>query len=125
MSGLPACDILLPDGRRWATCETAGRFFARLRGLLGRKGLPDRHVLRILRCNAVHTVGMKFSLDLVFLDAARRVTRIVRNVPPGRFFAGGGFRAKEVLEAEAGRVDLDAVPVGTQLSFQANSRTER
>ncbi len=118
MSALDSCEIRLPDGRRWAVCETASRFFARLRGLLGRPGLPEGHVLRILYCNAVHTVGMKFSLDLVFLSADGRVTRIYRNVPPGRMFIGGGFRSTSVLEAEAGRVDLDAIPPGTPLAFR-------
>ena len=118
MSGLPVCGISLPDGRQWATCETAGRFFARLRGLLGRNGLPENHVLRILRCNAVHTVGMRFNLDLIFLARDGCVTKLVRDVPPGRLFVGGGFRAHEVLEAEAGRVDLTAVPPGTRLAFR-------
>ncbi|MBO4287743.1 MAG: DUF192 domain-containing protein [Kiritimatiellae bacterium] len=118
MNGLPMCDILLPDGRRWGTCEIAGRFFARLRGLLGRKGLPDNHALRILRCNAVHTVGMKFNLDLIFLSSDGCVTRILRDIPPGRLFVGGGIRSNEVLEAETGRVDLDAIPPGTRLTFR-------
>ncbi|MBP5509661.1 MAG: DUF192 domain-containing protein [Kiritimatiellae bacterium] len=118
MSGLPSCNVLLPGGGHWATCETAERFFARLRGLLGRKTLPDNHVLRIRHCNAVHTVGMKFNLDLIFLSADGRVIRVCRNIPPGRLFVGGGLRAKEVLEAAAGRVDLAAVPPGTRLTFR-------
>jgi uncharacterized membrane protein (UPF0127 family) len=40
--------------------------------------------LLIPRCRSVHTLGMRFRLDLLFLDAAGRVIEIRRNVPPIR-----------------------------------------
>jgi uncharacterized protein len=40
--------------------------------------------LLIPRCRSVHTFGMRFSLDLVFLDADGRPLREVRGVPPLR-----------------------------------------
>ncbi len=40
--------------------------------------------LLIPRCRSVHTLGMRFRLDLLFFDAAGRVIEIRRNVPPIR-----------------------------------------
>jgi uncharacterized membrane protein (UPF0127 family) len=40
--------------------------------------------LFIPRCRSVHTFGMRFPLDLVFLDAESRVIRLRRAIPPGR-----------------------------------------
>jgi len=74
----------------------------RLRGLLGRPPPPKGCALLIGRCGSVHTLGMKYPLDLVFLDKNRRVTRVVQNVPPNRPFICGGLRAVSVLETSAG-----------------------
>jgi uncharacterized membrane protein (UPF0127 family) len=41
--------------------------------------------LLIPRCQSVHTLGMRFPLDLVFLDGGDRVVELHRGVPPGRF----------------------------------------
>jgi uncharacterized membrane protein (UPF0127 family) len=40
--------------------------------------------LLIPRCRSVHTFGMRFALDLLFLDADQRVIQLRRAVPPGR-----------------------------------------
>jgi uncharacterized protein len=52
--------------------------------------------LLIPRCRSVHTFGMRFPLDLVFLDAEGRVVELRRAVPPGRFIRCSGAMA--VLE---------------------------
>jgi hypothetical protein len=57
---------------------------ARLRGLVGRREWPANVALEIPRCRSVHTFGMRFALDLVWLDADRRVVRVDRGVPPWR-----------------------------------------
>jgi len=70
--------------------------------LLGLALLPRERVgsgLLIPRCASVHTFGMRFSLDLVFLDAEGRVLERRRAVPPGRIFACR--RARAVLEIPA------------------------
>jgi len=52
--------------------------------------------LLIPRCRSVHTFGMLFRLDLVFLDAEGRVVGLRRAVPPGRLIRCPGAMA--VLE---------------------------
>ena len=90
----------------------------RLQGLLRRSGLGPGSALLIERCGAVHTVGMRFALDLVFLDRLWRVTRVVRNVGAGRLMVWGGWRATRVVECEAGPVALGCLRPGDLLEWQ-------
>jgi uncharacterized protein len=62
----------------------AASWRARLLGLAGLRALPARTGLLLPRCRSVHTFGMRFALDLVWLDGAGTVLRIDRGVPPGR-----------------------------------------
>ena len=110
---------ILLGGRTWAAeAEFARTSFERLRGLLGRRSLGPDAALVIERCNAVHTVGMRFALDLVFLDRRWRVTRVVRGVRPGRLMVWGGWRSARVVESEAGCLDVAALRAGDALVFE-------
>ncbi|MCB0394636.1 MAG: DUF192 domain-containing protein, partial [Bdellovibrionales bacterium] len=62
----------------------AKTFYQRLKGLLGRDGLPVRECLLFRRTNSIHTFMMKFNLDVIFLDRKDRVKSIHLNVKPGR-----------------------------------------
>ena len=67
--------------------------------LLGLALLPRRTAgvgLLIPRCHAVHTLGMRFPLTVVFLDSSGQVSSRRERVPPGRFVADR--RADAVLE---------------------------
>lgn len=57
--------------------------------------------LLIPRCHAVHTFGMRFALDLFFLDADWRPLAVRREVPPRRFVSNR--RAAAVLELPSPR----------------------
>ena len=57
---------------------------ARLRGLIGRRDWPAGVALWLPRCRSVHTFGMAFAVDLVWLDGDRRVVRVDRGVRPWR-----------------------------------------
>ena len=56
---------------------------ARLLGLAG-SGRPPPHALLLPRTRSVHTFGMRFALDLIWLDREGRAVRIDRHVPPNR-----------------------------------------
>jgi uncharacterized protein len=73
---------------------------ARLLGLaLLRRGRAGPGLL-IPRCSRVHTFGMRFALDLVFLDGEDRTLREIAGVPRSRFVSCRGAAA--VLETPAG-----------------------
>jgi uncharacterized membrane protein (UPF0127 family) len=79
--------------------EARGRR-ARRRGLAGLYEMPEGAALRIHRCRSVHTVGMRFALDLVWIDGDGRVQRVDSGVGPRRLRTC--LRARTVLEARAG-----------------------
>jgi uncharacterized membrane protein (UPF0127 family) len=76
---------------------------ARLLGLIGLRALPPGVGLLFPRCRSVHTFGMRFALDLLWLDAGGAVVRIDRGVPPGRLRRCRA--ARSVLELGAARHD--------------------
>lgn len=96
--------------------EQATRLADRLVGLLGRHGLPPGHAMHIVPCPAIHTFMMKFTLDLIFLARDMTVTRIVRNVQPGRM-VGGGQSTHSVIEFETGWFAWNTVAVGDKLTL--------
>ncbi|MGH2956731.1 MAG: DUF192 domain-containing protein [Solirubrobacterales bacterium] len=69
---------------------------ARLLGLALLDRAEAGEGLLIPDCCSVHTLGMRFRLDLVFLDQAGRVIELRRSVPPRRLARSGG--ASSVLE---------------------------
>ena len=70
---------------------------------------------------AIHTWGMRFPIDIVFVDGSLCVVKVVRDVRPFRL-AWGGWRAHAAIElasGEAARLDVDE---GMQLRLQAAAR---
>jgi uncharacterized membrane protein (UPF0127 family) len=90
----------LPGGE--LTLLVAGDRGARRRGLarLDRQALPDGHGLLFERCRSVHTIGMRFALDLVWLDGDGGLVRVDRAVGPRRLRTC--LRARAVVETAAG-----------------------
>ncbi|MBK8767481.1 MAG: DUF192 domain-containing protein [Burkholderiaceae bacterium] len=88
-------------------------FVARLVGWLGRrKACPDE-ALWLVPCRGVHTLGMRFPIDLVFLDRSGRVLRIDESVKPWRCRWHG--QAHSVVELKAGGAAARGVTLGTRL----------
>jgi uncharacterized membrane protein (UPF0127 family) len=80
-------------------------FRARLRGLAWCDRADAGPGLLIPRCASVHTFGMRFALDLFFLDAEGRVIAARRGVPPRRIvWQRGAAAVLEIPAAAGGRV---------------------
>ncbi len=95
--------------------ETAHTFFARLRGLMGRRELPDGAALLLEPCPQIHTCFMRFSIDVIFLDAQDRVVAVEENVKPWRmskFYRS----ARRTLELPGGSL-RGFVQAGDELLF--------
>ncbi len=113
------CGQVTHSGQVWVRrVERAFSLWERLRGLLGRASLGPDAALLIERCGSVHTVCMRFAIDLVFLDRAWRIVRVVRNVRPGRLMVCGGLRAVRTLESEAGCLDFTMLQPGDTLEWK-------
>ena len=89
---------LLRDGEVLASLEVAGSRRARSRGLLGRDGVDGALLLR--PCRSVHTVGMRFPIDVAFCDDELQVLRVV--TMPRHRLSRLVWRSRAVIEAEAG-----------------------
>ena len=85
--------------------KVADTFARRTRGLIGRPPPGRGEGMLILKCNAIHTLFMKYPIDATFLDREGRVVKTVRNIRPWRFLVWGGWRAVKVLET-ASKVDV-------------------
>lgn len=96
--------------------ESAGTSSTRRRGLLGRDSLPSGGGLWIAPCEAVHTFGMRFFIDVLFLDRHRRVLKISHSVKPWR--VAFCLRAHSVLELPAGIARQTLTGRGDQLVFK-------
>jgi uncharacterized protein len=81
----------------------ADSWWARARGLAWRRRPPEGWALLFPRCRSVHTVGMRFPIDLVFLDRHGWPVEIRRAVKPGRVVTCR--KASAVIEMKAGAAD--------------------
>ena len=79
--------------------ELADTPLKRMRGLLGRGGLEPGEGMRFEPGGAIHTMFMRFAIDVVFLDRDDRVLKVVHSLRPWRFARAGGTRALVELRA--------------------------
>jgi hypothetical protein len=81
------------------TLAVADTHWTRLRGLLGlsQDDFRNGYGLWIIPCHGVHTLGMRFPLDIVYLDRALTVVHVQHGLQPWRF-APVRMQATSVLE---------------------------
>ena len=92
---------LLRDGEVLAALEVADTRAARRRGLIGRDDFEGALLLKPAR--AVHTVGMRFPLDVAYCDDDLRVLETVCMKP--RRIGAPRWRARCTIEARSGAFD--------------------
>jgi uncharacterized protein len=85
----------------------------RRKGLLGCDSLPIGNALWIVPCESVHTYGMRFPIDVVYLDRKKRVRKLRRAMPPWRLSLC--LFAHSVLELPAGVIEQTKTQPGDQL----------
>jgi uncharacterized membrane protein (UPF0127 family) len=71
------------------------------RGLAGLDALPADHALLLEPCRSIHTIGMRFALDLLWLDSRGELVRLDAAVAPRRMRSCR--RARAVVECAAGQ----------------------
>ncbi len=97
--------------------EVAETSLRRMKGLLGREGLTAGAGLWIKPSSGVHTVGMKFPIDVIGLDKDRRVIKLWHNLVPYRLTSVSG-KLRSVVELSAGRIAQCGVELGDVLQIE-------
>lgn len=85
-------------------------------GLLGRKSLEPDEALLLMPCAAIHTFGMRFTIDVVFLGRDGMIQALYANRGPGTCARKKGAYA--TLECAGGAIRRWRLAAGQQLSWQ-------
>ena len=104
----------MPSGRHFGPVRLAETAWQRTRGLLGHPRLHDGEGLLISRCRSVHTMGMGYAIDVVFIDPRGCIVRIVEALAPMRMAVC--LRGASVLELAAGQARALGLRTGMQLA---------
>lgn len=105
---------LLREGEVLASLEVAPTWRARAKGLLARDGIDGALLLSPSR--SVHTLGMRFAIDVAFCDGDLKVLRVV--TMRRHRLSRPVWRARSVIEAEAGAFSRWNLRPGDQLEVK-------
>ncbi len=84
-----------------SSLKQAETFLSKAIGLLNKQGLEKGEGLLFTNCGSIHTLGMRFSIDVIFLDAGNRVVKTVSCLKPMRL-CFGPFKTKYIIESFCG-----------------------
>jgi hypothetical protein len=103
-------------------CHFANTVLKRMVGLLNRGRLDKGEGLLLDRCYGIHTFGMRFPIDVLFLDKDLHVMRAVKALPPYRTCAVK--KSVYVLEVPVGAIEASRTEEGDQIQISnANNDT--
>jgi uncharacterized membrane protein (UPF0127 family) len=97
---------------------------ARLRGLLGRLRLRSDEALWVVPSRGIHTVGLLFQIDVIYLDSECRVVHLIENLGPLRI-GPLRLRCNSVLELPAGSIYSSGTRVGDRLLIKSPEQVDR
>ena len=95
--------------------EIADNVVSRGLGLIGRNGWK-RNGMLLKDTNAIHTVFVRFPIDVIFLDKDFKILRVVENLKPFRF-SPIVWKAKQVLELPTGTIKNKSLRVGNKIKL--------
>lgn len=95
----------------------ANSMWTRMRGLLARPELRSGEGMLLRSCNMVHTVGMRYPIDVVFLGRDGSVLKVSASVAPRR--ARSHWRAHSVLELAAGEAGRRGIGQSMRLPIES------
>jgi len=101
--------------------KVADSILSRLVGLLGKRSLEPDSGVWIVPANAVHTIGMLFTFDLVLIDKDFKVVGLRELVRPFRVTWPEG-KAESVLELPAHTIFRSRTQIGDQLLIERYER---
>jgi uncharacterized membrane protein (UPF0127 family) len=108
--------VVAPGGRVVCdTCHLADKPHTRLRGIMGWKNMRRGEGMLIRPTFSIHTMFVRFPIDVVFLDKEMTVVSIAHELKPWRF--AGARTAKSVLELAAGECRRLGLERGDRLGW--------
>jgi uncharacterized protein len=106
---------LMCDGKVLASADIANTAKSRRRGLIGHTSIDS--ALVISPCKWIHTIGMKFAIDVLYLDATGLVVK-TEHLEPMRVAAPVG-RSKTIVELPSGSIERFGVRVGDLIEVRS------
>jgi uncharacterized protein len=94
----------------------ANTIFTRIKGLLGKKYFLPNQALILDPCNCVHTFGMHFPIDILFIDKECRIIQTICQLKPNRI-SRMYWNSSKVIELPAGKLGFTHTKAGDQLKF--------
>ena len=110
-----ARSLQLNHGQQLPQVFLANTAWLRLRGLLGRPQLTRQQGMLISPCNAVHTLGMSYAIDVVYLNEHLQVLKVDNQLKPWRSSVCKG--AKHTLELAGGSAEFYKITTGDMLTW--------
>ena len=101
----------------------ADNFLTRLVGLLKRTNLGPEEALWLMPSKGIHTIGMKFPIDVVFLNRGNTVVGLVQGMAPCRL-SSIHFSSYSVLELPTGTIKKSRTEVGDQFEISLAEKSE-
>lgn len=89
----------------------ADNFYSRLKGLIGNKKINPGEGLLLVSCSSIHTMFMRFNIDVAFLDKEYRILKVVSDFTPWRVIIPV-LGAKYVLELPPGTIKATGTKTG-------------
>lgn len=96
--------VLTRSGKQLLKIRFANTFLTRLRGLLGRCPLGPDEALVIKPCRSIHTYGMKYTIDVAFLNSVGEVLVLATVKPSSTAFCNYSVAVVEMAEGTANRL---------------------
>ena len=101
----------------------ADNFLTRLVGLLKRTNLGPEEALWLMPSKGIHTIGMKFPIDVVFLNRRNAVVGLVQGMAPCRL-SSVHFTSYSVLELPTGTIKKSRTEIGDQFEISLAEKSE-
>ena len=112
---------IISNATRRTTLATHGRradsFWARGRGLMFARALPEGAGLVIDPCTSIHMFCMRFPLDVLYVDREHCVVRVQEGIKPWRVGPLHTKGARYVIELPVGTIARTGTRVGDQLQL--------
>jgi uncharacterized membrane protein (UPF0127 family) len=96
-------------------------FFRRLKGLMFTKSLPTGFCLHIRPCRSVHTFFMRYTIDILYLDAKNNIIGAEANLKPGKL--GASYpNSVSVIELPEGTIQQKDIRIGQAVRFEPKTK---